>query len=145
MRIFFTSLLLGLCLVGATASTPVLAQTNLRDQINEQVDAGVQGAGLPEKKDPREIIEVVIKVMLSLIGSLFMILLILGGFKYLNAKGDDGEVQKGTDMIRAAVIGLIIVLSAYSITLFVASKFQKAVVTGGQIQRDAERIDSQRE
>ncbi len=122
--------------------TDVLAQVKLKDQINQQVNAGVgeNGADLPAKKDIRTIVADVIQILLSLTGMFFMVLIILGGFKYVNAKGDEGEVDTGKNMIKAAIIGLIIVLSAYSITTFVVGKFPKAVVEGGRVQRGQERI-----
>ncbi|MBP6884798.1 MAG: hypothetical protein KBC17_03150 [Candidatus Pacebacteria bacterium] len=120
--------------------TDAIAQVKLKDQINQQVNAGVRGAELPAKKDIRTIVADVIQILLSLTGMFFMILVILGGFKYVNAKGDEGEVEAGKNMIKAAIFGLIIILSAYSITLFVAGKFPKAVVEGGRVQRGQESI-----
>ncbi len=118
----------------------VSAQVDLKKQINDQVGAGVKGAELPAKQDVRIIVADIIQFLLGLTGMFFMILVILGGFKYVNAKGDEAEVEAGKNMIKGAIIGLIVILSSYSITLFVVGKFPKAVVEGGQVQRGEERV-----
>jgi hypothetical protein len=61
----------------------------------------------------------VVKAALSMIGILFMLLIIYAGFLWMTARGEEAKVEKAQDIIRAAVIGLIIVLAAYSITNFI--------------------------
>lgn len=68
----------------------------------------------------------VIGTALSMIGVLFFILMIYGGFLWMTAKGDEGQTKKALDTITAATIGMIIVLASYAITNFVF----KSVVSG---------------
>jgi len=56
---------------------------------------------------------------LAFIGIIFFILMIYGGFTWMMARGNEQEVEKAKDLIIAAVIGLIIVLAAYAITVYV--------------------------
>jgi hypothetical protein len=67
------------------------------------------------------IIGQIVGAALSLIATLFMVLLIYGGFIWMTARGNESEVTKAKDMITAAIIGLVIVLSAYAITKFIGS------------------------
>jgi hypothetical protein len=69
----------------------------------------------------------VVGTALSLIGVLFFILMIYGGFTWMTARGNEQQTEKAKTTITAAVIGMIIVLASYAITNFV---FQ-AVVSGG--------------
>ena len=60
----------------------------------------------------------IIKIFLSLLGVIFVVLLIYGGFLWMNARGNAEQVTKSQDLIKDAVIGLIIVVAAYAITYF---------------------------
>lgn len=62
-----------------------------------------------------------IQVLLGLLGIIFLILTIYGGFKWMMAGGDTGEVAKAKSVLTNGVIGLIIVLSAYAISSYVMS------------------------
>lgn len=71
----------------------------------------------------------IIKALLSTLGLIFLVLMVYAGFLYLTSAGDSEKKKKSTDIITAAVIGLIIVLSAYAITTFVLTKL--GGVSGG--------------
>ena len=60
----------------------------------------------------------VIGSFLAFLGVIFLVLMIAGGFIWMTASGDESKVTKARNMIVAAVIGLIIVLSAYAITAY---------------------------
>ncbi len=69
--------------------------------------------------DPGEIAARIISQVLGFIGILFLILMIWGGLLWMTAAGNDEQIKKATSVITAALIGLVIVLSAYAITRFV--------------------------
>lgn len=60
-----------------------------------------------------------IKTLLGLLGIIFLVLIIYAGFLWGTAGGEEGRIQKARGIIIAAIIGLIITLSAYAITLLV--------------------------
>ncbi len=64
---------------------------------------------------------------LALVGILFMILMIYGGFKWMTAGGKAEEAQKAQTIIKNSIIGLIIVVAAYLITSFVLQEILKGV------------------
>lgn len=55
-----------------------------------------------------------IRVLLGLAGSVSLLMFVWGGFQYLSSAGDDKKVQKGKDTIKNAVIGIFIILFAYT-------------------------------
>ena len=57
--------------------------------------------------------------LLSFIGVLFFILMVYGGFLWMTAQGNEEQIGKAKNLIISAVIGIIIVMSAYAITAFV--------------------------
>lgn len=64
----------------------------------------------------------VINVLLSLLGIICLSLIVYAGFKWMTAGGNDEDIATAKKTLWAAVIGLIIILSAWSITTFVLQK-----------------------
>ena len=54
----------------------------------------------------------IIKVVLGLLGTIFVILMIYAGILWMTAGGNDTQVKKAQNIIQRAVIGLIIVVLA---------------------------------
>ena len=61
----------------------------------------------------------IIKVFLSLLGIIFVILIIIAGFHWMTASGDEAKIEKAKKLMSRAIIGLIIIVAAYAITKFV--------------------------
>jgi hypothetical protein len=61
----------------------------------------------------------IIQIFLSVLGIVFIALLIYGGYLWMNARGNMEQVTKAQDLIKDAVIGIVIVAAAYAITYFV--------------------------
>lgn len=68
----------------------------------------------------------IIGAVLSFIGVIFMVLIIYGGLLWMLARGNESQVDKAKNIIIQAVIGLIIVLSAYAITSFIGNQLTKS-------------------
>ncbi len=76
------------------------------------------------------ILAVAIKIFLSLLGIIFVILILFGGYNWMTAAGEEEKVRKAQETIRRAIIGLIIIIMAYSVTYFVFKNFGSAVGSG---------------
>jgi len=74
-------------------------------------------------------VKTVITAGLSIIGVLFLVLMIYGGFLWMTDRGNEAQVKKAQKLIEAAVIGIIIVVSAYAITQFVNTYIIKGGTT----------------
>lgn len=68
-----------------------------------------------------QIIGIVIQAALGLLGVVFLVLMIYGGYLWMTDRGNDQQVEKAKNTIQRAIIGLIIVLAAYAITVFVGN------------------------
>ncbi|PIS04868.1 MAG: hypothetical protein COT81_04405 [Candidatus Buchananbacteria bacterium CG10_big_fil_rev_8_21_14_0_10_42_9] len=73
-----------------------------------------------------------ITTFISVLGVFFVILAVYAGFVWMNARGRDEEVQRAKDILRTAIIGLIIILLAYSITNFIVSGIYSSVTESTQ-------------
>lgn len=107
----------GVCLGGA----PVLAQGNLQD-AGSHLNTVATKAGTTEG-ELSSIVGTVINTALTLIGLIFLILMVYAGFLWMTARGESDQVDKARKIIVGSVIGLVIVLSAYAITVFVTTGF----------------------
>lgn len=58
----------------------------------------------------------VIKILLSFVGTIFFALAVYAGFLWMTAQGNEDQVAKATGIIKTAIIGMIVVVAAYSIT-----------------------------
>lgn len=77
-------------------------------------------------RDPRVIAGNVIKVLLALLGVIAVVLILYGGFMWMTAMGNDEKVTKAKSLIGAGIIGLLVILAAYAITIFVLRSFLDA-------------------
>lgn len=68
----------------------------------------------------------IISIALSLLGIIFMILIIYAGYLWMIARGNEEEITKAKTIFRGSIIGLIIVLTAYAISAFVITKLTAA-------------------
>ncbi len=76
------------------------------------------------------IIARVIRVALTLVGIIFVVLIIYAGFLYLLARGEAEPVKKAKKIFQQSIIGLIIIFSAYSIASFILSRLLDAAFSG---------------
>ncbi len=70
--------------------------------------------------DLKETVIKIINLVLGLLALIAVIMVIIGGFTWLTAGGNEEKVDKAKKIISAAVIGLIIVLLAWAVVIFVA-------------------------
>lgn len=68
------------------------------------------------------IIETVINILSLVVGVVAVIMIIVGGLKYITSSGDSSNVQSAKNTILYAIIGLIIVALAQVIVRFVLNK-----------------------
>ena len=61
----------------------------------------------------------IIRSLLGILGILFLILIIWGGYEWMFSGGNEERVTKAKQRIKMAVNGLIIVLLAYAISSFI--------------------------
>jgi len=127
MKKFYASLLsfiimmpmLAFAFSSAQAAIAVDSATNNLLWNNKAGDIQTQ-SGL-QSADPRDTIAKVIKVILGFLGIIAVVIILAGGFKWMTSQGEEGKIEEATNMIKAGVIGLVIILSAYGIAVFVTN------------------------
>lgn len=124
-------ILIALCiaLFGAVSARPALADAN--SLMWGGTEGGVDTALGLGNEDPRTVAAGVINVFLGFLGIVAVVIILLGGFKYMTSMGNEDQIEKAKDMITAAAIGLIIILMSWAISKFVIDLiYQKTGATG---------------
>ncbi|MEI7819102.1 MAG: hypothetical protein WCI47_03220 [bacterium] len=68
-------------------------------------------------------IKIITNTMLFAIGIVAVIMLIIGGFRYIFSGGNSTSVNSAKDTILYAVVGIVVALLAYAIVNFVLGQF----------------------
>lgn len=76
--------------------------------------------------DVKEIVNNIIGVILGFLGLIAVVLILIGGFMWMTAGGNEDRVKKGRQFIINGIIGLVIILAAYAIASFVITNLQTA-------------------
>ncbi|MDD4476584.1 MAG: pilin [Patescibacteria group bacterium] len=106
-------------------ATPVLAQTNPCGANDPLCLQPAQQIGLGTS-DIRVTIARIIKVAMGLLGIVAVVIVLIGGFTWMTAGGDETKTGNAKKWIFGGVIGLAIILSAYALTSFVINSLMSA-------------------
>ncbi len=105
-----------------------LALTKIAFAASSSVDVGLNfsnelGLGT---KDPRQTVAKIINTALGLLGIVAVVIVIVGGFKWMTAGGNEEAVGEAKKWIFSGVIGLAIILSAYALASWAVNSLVNA-------------------
>ncbi len=134
--IFFLAAIPVLAKPQFVSAAPSPVSQEALDQLNAA--AGAKGANLGSHTDPRIVVANIIKILLGIIGTIFLALTVYAGFLWMTAAGEEDNIKKAKGLLSSAVIGLGIILAAYSITYFVSNVLLKGTTgnSGAQNQNN---------
>lgn len=122
----YVSIALALGIV-ATLATPVVSHAIVVTSFSIE-SIGTQ-IGLGES-DLKATVLNIIRLILGLMTLIAVTMIIYGGFRWLTAAGNEENVEKAKKIISAAVIGLIVILLAWAIVIFVARTTANVTING---------------
>jgi hypothetical protein len=95
---------------------------------NSGVKQTAQGMGFGDEDDIafEEKAGQILGYLMSFLGVIFLCLLLYGGWIWMNSRGSENEVEKAKNVITSAIIGLIIIIFSYAITIFIKQIFIKS-------------------
>lgn len=129
MKKKYTFLVLASCLFLLIGS-PLLAADLRGDILNKT--KGVANTTFQTDVNPEnalaESVGTVVNVLVGVLGAIAVILILYAGFLWMTAGGNDEQIKKAKNTIRATVIGMLIVAFAYGIaSFFIGAVAQKEV------------------
>ena len=92
----------------------------------EELGLGYATATGLTSTDIRETAANIINVALGLLGIIAVIIILVGGFKWMTAGGNEEKVGEAKKLISAGIIGLVIIITAYAIAAFVINALVSA-------------------
>jgi len=69
----------------------------------------------------------IIQIVIGFLGVIAIIIVLIGGFKWMTSAGNEEKVSEAKKLLGAGVIGLVIILAAYAITTFVIGALSNSV------------------
>ncbi len=91
----------------------------MQETILHYLKITAEAAGFAEPKSIAEIVGAIIGAFLSFLGIIFLCLIIYGGFIWMTSGANETKILKAKEILRNAIIGLIIIIASYAITSFV--------------------------
>ncbi len=70
-----------------------------------------------------------IRIVMGFLGLVAVVIILIGGFKWMTAAGNEDKVGEAKKMIVAGIIGLVVILFAFAIVSFVVSQLVNASST----------------
>lgn len=118
------------CLIGLMSLAWAIGLVSLTPAVTQAANMGSEalwGTGTAasytnegfSNTDPRQTVAKIIKVALGFLGSIAVILIVLAGFKWMTAAGNEDKIAESKKLMAAAFVGLIIILTAFALTSFV--------------------------
>lgn len=124
------SLLIASCVFAVSLAAPglVLAADNNTAAVCEglALTGGKCGDEQPGETGVNSVIKTVINILSLAVGVISVIMIIIGGLKYVVSSGDSSNVSSAKNTILYAIIGLVVVALAQIIVRFVLNKVTKA-------------------
>jgi hypothetical protein len=116
----------------------VLAVTKVQFASAASCDTGITGgaasgascatpAGVPSTLSVGSLLQIVSNVLIFAVGGISVIVLIIGGLRYVISAGNATQVQGAKNTILYAIVGIVVAVAAYALVQFV---FTQLGVTG---------------
>ena len=104
----------------------------IKTTVNDNVDSLYGAIGITTQVNSITTnAQVIITAFISLLAIIFIILIVLAGYNWMTANGEEQKVTKAKETMQKAVIGILIIAMAYAITQFV---FKALPMGSGTVQ-----------
>lgn len=108
---------LSLIIVASPALVHADTKSTIQGGINE-----ANGGTQPNNNNLDDTIQTIVNVLSAAVGVVAVIMIIIGGFRYVTSGGDSARVTSAKNTILYAIIGLVIAALAQVIARFVLTK-----------------------
>lgn len=82
--------------------------------LTSSMAAIITGGGLPQPNTSNTI-PTILNMVFAISASVALLMVVIGGFRYIVARGDPSGTASAKNGILYAIVGLIVVMAAYSI------------------------------
>ena len=112
--------------IGSKVQLDLLDKNTIID-IQDQGDRSASAFGNKTNETTlTQFVADLLNVFFGLLGTIFIVLMVYGGYTWMTAAGNSDKVEKAQGIIKVAVIGIIVIASAYAITYFIFARLPDA-------------------
>ena len=97
----------------AAFALPAMAQPDLG--LNYATNLGLAS----QNGDVRDTAVDIVKYLMTFLGIIAVVIILIGGFRWMTAGGNEDKIASAKKTITAGAIGLIVILAAFAIVTFV--------------------------
>lgn len=115
-----------LCLPFFVFAQSVTASSSILSRMKKVGESG--GFAAATETSLASNLGLLVNTILSLLGVIFIILIIFSGFKWMTAGGNEKQIEDAKKKISNTIIGLVIVVAAYAIWTLIDRYFIKGGV-----------------
>lgn len=90
------------------------------------IDSPLQTYSQLGTQDPATIVFTLINTALIFLGTITLILIIVSGYLWLTAAGEEDKIKKAKDIMKGAILGLVIVLGSYGLAQYLFTAIRVA-------------------
>ena len=114
VKTYFTLGLFIMMFVFGTVNIAVATDINVIPEETENIGLG--------EANPEKIVVNIINWILGILALIAVIMILVGGFKWMTAGGNEEKVEGAKKLLIAAVIGLVIILAAWGISVYAITR-----------------------
>ena len=110
---------------GLTGVVRTEATLEAQTAMEAKVESGAAGLKIisPPEERPEDFFGLIIRVILSIVGSVGLLMFVYGGVLYMLAAGNSEQAKKAMTTMVWAALGLLAILASYSIITFILEVF----------------------
>jgi len=109
-----------LFLLVAANPLSAFAQSDIRSGV-DSADTGGFADSLFGTDDTDGVFQNIVNALLFLIGAIAVVMLIIGGFRYVVSAGDSNAIESAKKTIMYAIVGIVVAFLAFAAVEFVLS------------------------
>lgn len=113
------ALMFGLVGVAALPAGAAICNGTPKDCLNKGVNEIDSGTS-PDKLT--DLVKNVVNILLFIVGVAAVVMIIIGGLRYVTSSGDSSQVTAAKNTVLYSVVGLVVAALAYAIVNFVVDK-----------------------
>ena len=126
-KLVLFSIIISLLVFNLTIITNNVFASGATDKAKAGLDAAAPGAGFSTPAaDPAGVIGKALKVVTSILGIIFVIIVVYGGITWMTAGGNADQVKKARSMLIEGVLGMAVTMGAYAIAYYFVEKLSTA-------------------
>lgn len=128
-----TLLLVPALVLGLSFATPAVVSAAACDDATGGISGGADCAKPTDAAEDlfgeNSIFQIVTNILLFLIGAISVIMLIIGGIRYVVSGGDQNAITSAKNTILYAIIGIVVAFLAFAAVRFVTDQLQRSTYT----------------